>query len=370
MASETRYGSTDINTVVTTNSGTSTFTSNWAQVIATHYSDLTLPVGTIRYKSLAKTSDSAGTATALYQSFKNTPVIGEVVLIIPGPKPGGHLRSVSGDYFLPALNMWNHPQSGIVSDGFRKQSPDPEWRETDDTNPLYPYAGDILIEGRKGQSIRLSESLRGTPWDGPTRNLSTIAIVSGVHTTGAPTEYVTEDINTDAASIYLLQNQKLPLEVTHQWTRLQDNKPITSYGRNTLPKDAKTYTGNQVVLNSDRLYLNASTEHVLISAQQRVGLLGDHIHLDGVKSINLAAPRVQLTTAARNPALRGSETITELENLYSRLASLTETLSDTLNSLNAPNDTVDELKEFLIGRLENDSEKLKSSLLSKTVYLD
>lgn len=369
MSTETRYGSTGTGNIfgapVTTTSQGS-LTNNWAQVTNTSFTDSTLDTGGIRYRSIGSSvGREEGTAYPFFQSVKNVPIVGEVVLIIPGPKPGGDSRSVSGDYYLPALNIWNNPQAGRSSAGNYLPQIKDGWQETIDTNPLYPYPGDVILEGRKGQSIRLSENLSGTPWQGETTDLSTVAIVSGINTTGLPEQYVTEDINKDASSIYLLQDQNIPLKAPHEWKR----EGFTSYGElNNVPA-SNEYTGNQILLNSDRLYFNARKEHILLSAQQYVGLLGDQVHLDATNTINFAAPKVLLTPAANNPLVRGNQVITELVNLYSRLASLTETLSDTFNSLDVGNDTVDELKDFLVERLKNDNQKLKESLLSKTVYL-
>lgn len=369
MSTETRYGSIGIGI---DSSGTSlnsqgALTNNWAQVTTTSANDYTLNPGGIRYRALgSNTGVDGGIAYPFYQSFKTMPVIGEVVLILPGPKPGGRQRGPSGDYYFPALNIWNHPQSGIVSDDNLKLTADREWVETPDTNPLLPYSGDVILEGRKGQSIRLSENSSRTPWSNPNaRHQSTVTLVSGVNTTGNAEQFVTEDINRDASSIYLLQNQKVNLLAPHGWKR----EGLTSYGALTLPSGSNDYVGNQILFNSDRLYLNARKEHILLSAQLHVGLLGDQVHLDAKNTINFAAPRVQLTPAANNPLVRGEQLITELENLYSRLASLTETLSDVLSSLDVGTDTVDELKDHLIDRIDNDNQKLKESLLSKTVYL-
>ena len=369
MASETRYGSTGVEEYYSSDSlkTQGALTNNWAQVTATSINDPSLNPGGIRYKALGlNTGTDGGIAYPFFQSIKTVPVIGEVLLIIPGPKPGGKQRGPSGDYYLPALNIWNHPQGGIVSDDNQKATADRDWTETSDTNPLLPYAGDVILEGRKGQSIRLSENLPRTPWTNPnTRHQSTVTLVSGINTTGNAEQFVVEDINKDASSIYLLQNQKVNLQAPHEWKR----EGLTSYGELTLPSGSNDYMGNQILFNSDRLYLNARKEHILLSAQQHVGLLGFQVHLDAVNTINLAAPTVLLTSAARNPAVKGDQLITELENLYSRLASLTETLSDVLSSLDVGTDTVDELKDHLIDRIDNDNQKLKESLLSKTVYL-
>ncbi len=381
MSTETRYGSTGTGTLFsapTSVSSQGSLTNNWAQVTANCFSDPTLDTGGVRYRAIGSSiGREDGVAYPFYQSFKNIPVVGEVILLIPGPKPGGDLKSVSGDYYLPALNIWNNPQGGRSSTGNYLTQLKDGWEETVDNNALYPFPGDVIIEGRKGQSIRFSENLVQGQSDGSKTPLtpwisrqgkghqSTIAIVSGISTTGDATNYVTENINTDASSIYLLQDQKVNLRAPHEWKR----EGLTSYGALTLPSGSNDYIGNQILFNSDRLYLNARKEHILLSAQLHVGLLGDQVHLDAKNTINFAAPRVQLTPAANNPLVRGEQLITELENLYSRLAALTETLSDTLNSLDIPTDTVDELKDHLIGRVDNDNQKLKESLLSKTVYL-
>ena len=369
MSTETRYGSTGIgiDSPGTFLSSQGALTNNWAQVTATSANDYALNPGGVRYKALgSNTGVDGGIAYPFYQSFKTMPVIGEVILILPGPKPGGRQRGPSGDYYFPALNIWNHPQSGIVSDDNLKLTADRDWTETSDTNPLLPYAGDVILEGRKGQSIRLSENLSRTPWANPNKShQSTMTLVSGIANTGYPEQFVVEDINKDASSIYLLQDQNIDLKAPHEWKRGE----VSSYGTLTPPLASNDYTGSQILLNSDRLYLNARKEHILLSAQQHVGLLGFQVHLDAVNTINLAAPTVLLTAAARNLAVKGDQLITELENLYSRLTSLTQTLSDVFTSLNVGPDTAEELKDHLIVRTETDKQKLKESLLSKTVYL-
>ena len=343
----------------------------FAYVVASSFSDKNLPFGAVKLKAIGKSSgNTSTTAFPFYQFLKTLPIVGEVVYVIAGPSPGDQLRGAPKDYYLASLNLWNHPQAGITSVANQVKSPDPEWRETPDTNPLKPFPGDIIVEGRKGQSIRLSESLSQTPWQGSRPDLSTVAIVSGINTTGNPTTYVVEDINKDASSIYLLQGQSIPLEAPYQWKR----KEGTSYGLNVLPRDAKSYKGNQVVINSGRIYLNAKTEHVLISAQEYIGLLGNQVHIDAITNINLAAPTLNLTSGAldptfRNSAVKGEGLLLELENMYMLLAGLCSDLSNLVNAQDAPCDSAEVLLSFLNERVDNNAQKLKEALLSKNVFL-
>jgi len=376
MAEATYSPNNDFNSPINGSGGGISRNGYFGYIIANSATDNKLATGAVKVQALGKRINTAATtAYPFYQHLKTLPLIGEVVYIISGPSPGDQLRGAPTDYYLAAVNLWNNPQAGISSVANQVKQPGKEWRATPDNNPLLPFEGDIILEGRKGQSIRFSESLRGTPWQGNRANLSTIAITSGIYTTGNASEYVTEDINADAASIYLLQGQSIPLTVQHEWK----HNGLSSYGSSVLPQDAKSYTGNQVVLNSDRIYLNSKTEHVLISAQQHVGVLGDQVHLDAIRNINFAAPVLNLTSDSLKPELRqaavkGSKLALELKALYSALLPVLLTISDSLNTQDLPVDTVetliDEIKTKLRPSVDNpDLTVLESNILSKHVYL-
>jgi hypothetical protein len=362
--------------------GTSLF-RNFAYVEATSLSDpdLILEPGGIKFRSLGNNPGVIdGEAYPFFQSIKNVPLKGEIVLIVSGPQPGQKNRNASSNYYLPALNLWNNPQAGITSDNRAIPDAGVEWRATSDSNPLFPFEGDVILEGRKGQSIRLSESLSNTPWQGPRTDLSTIAIVSGIKTTGFPEQHVIEDINRDASSIYLLQGQRAELHAPWEWHR----KGISSYGlgdsadnellKKAIPTSAHKFTGNQIMMNSGRLYFNAKTEHILMSAQRNIGLLGNQVHLDAISNISFEAPRLNLTAGALNPitsqhAVRGDQLLLEIENLYALVTSLCYTLSDFFSAQDIEVDSVEALKTYLEERTDNNAQLLREALLSKTVFL-
>lgn len=344
------------------------FGGYFAVVQDTSHTNPNLSPGLVSFRPInSNFTGTSGNAFPFYQFIKTVPLKGEIVLIIPGPDAVLLGRNKSKDYYMPALNMWNHPQHGAAGiDGI--PTLDSQFKETPDLNPMLPFPGDLILEGRKGQSIRFSENFSGTPWKGPTPSSPTIAIVSGQTNSSIEPTYTTEDINEDAASIYLVGNQSLPLNVGKSWKRghLQ-----TSYPDSLLPVDASNYTGNQVVVNSGRLYFNAKTENVLISANQAVGLLGERVHIDGVNAIHLDAPVLRLTGESLDPklnrsAVKGEDLTTELQNLYRRLDELTGTLAIALTALNLPADKALELKNFTGPKKRGE---LKNKLLSKRVFL-
>ena len=109
MSTETRYGSTgtgDQFSAPALASSQGSLTNNWAQVTNTSFTDSTLDTGGVRYRSIGSSvGREDGTAYPFYQSLKNIPIVGEVILIVPGPQPGGDSRGASKDYYLPALNL-------------------------------------------------------------------------------------------------------------------------------------------------------------------------------------------------------------------------------------------------------------------------
>jgi len=344
------------------------FGGYFAVVQDTSHTNPDLSPGLVSFRPInSNFTGTSGNAFPFYQFIKTVPLKGEIILIIPGPDAVLLGRSKSKDYYMPALNMWNHPQHGAAgTDGV--PTLDPQFTETADLNPMYPFPGDLILEGRKGQSIRFSENFIGTPWRGPSPNSPTIAIVSGQTNSSIEPTYVTEDINGDAASIYLVGNQSLPLNVDKTWKR---GNLRSSYPDALLPIDASNYTGDQVVINSGRLYLNAKTENVLISANQAVGILGERVHLDAEKAIHFDAPILRLTGESLDPklnrsAVKGEDLTIELQNLYRHIEELTVTLVIALTALNFPADKALELKNFT--GLKKRGE-LKNKLLSERVFL-
>lgn len=340
----------------------------FAIVQDTYHTNPELPIGLISFRPInSNPKGTSGNAFPFYQIIKSVPLKGEVVLIVPGPDAVMLGKNKSKDYYMPALNMWNHPQHGATAiDG--APALDQHFKETPDLNPMFPFPGDVVLEGRKGQSIRFSENLPGTPWSSTSKNNPTIAIVSGQYSPVEEPSFILEDINKDASSIYLLGNQSVPLEVNKSWKR---GHLKSSYPDSLLPIDGYNYTGDQIVVNSGRLYLNAKTEHILLSANKIVGLLGDRVHLDAEQAIHFDAPVLRLTGESLDPklnqrAIKGDDLVEELTRLYKRIDELTSTLGIALTALNLPADKALELQNFTNAEKRGN---LEQKLLSNRVFL-
>ena len=342
----------------------------FAQVTAIHSTDNTLDPRQIRYRLLDRPySQTTGLAIAYNRSYTEVPLVGEYVEIIPGPSIDPSGRGPSLDYYLPAVDLYNHPEHGAVSVGNTTPLLAPEFIESSTVNPLIPFPGDVLLQGRRSQSIRFSENFSNTPWTSPSSSQPIIVISNGQISTTEGESYIKESPTQDAASIYLAQNQKIPLQVDYKWNR---GSFQTSYTEKNVPPAASDYLGDQIVISSGRVYLNAKTESVLLSANRSVGLLGAQVHLDATETVNIEAPTIKLTGESLDPSLRksavkGEDLTDELTQLYKHLQNLSATLgamAASTNNFPLVKDTT-ELSAFLT----KSQTKLKSTLLSQRVFL-
>jgi hypothetical protein len=279
----------------------------------------------------------------------------------------GISTTIESYFYLPPLGIWNHPhhdaypnlvgpnqnskqtrdyksaENGVVrrvkdkSTEIDLNSPTNSsqntFEEEANIHPLMPFMGDSLLEGRHGQSIRFGSTARPSA-DSPSllidNNWSTIGKNGNPITilrNGQPEKVsnrgwipITEDINNDLSSIYLTSYQKLPFSIT--------NENFLSYSKNTSPEKPALYTNPQIILNSDRIILNAKNDSILISGQNSVGISSNKsINIESPNEINLSSKLVRLGGVKANQSvLRGDETVGYLKILITELQNLAEAL--------------------------------------------
>ena len=210
------------------------------------------------------------------------PLIGEIVLLVAAAgKKSQTDNKVTELYYLPPINIWqdpNHNQlpgsSFMVSSGTDSGA----GSEAEDCNPsgqyssnpgtvrnelpeiplgkifeekniqkLFPYEGDIITEGRHGQSIRFGSTVKNTEypnwWSATGENGDPIIIISDGHApTGGefsvgdetyPNTYKMEDPNNDGAIVVLTHSQTVPIEIS---SVIGDSIRQDSYGNSPSNK--------------------------------------------------------------------------------------------------------------------------------------
>jgi len=293
--------------------------------------------------STVQPSSQVFTATPLFTNVKNYPLINEIVLLIR--QPNINIKKNSGSkntYYLNVLGVWNHPHHNAIPYAQGQNQPTQNktlaqtilgspkstnnqlsnitfgktFVERDNINPLLPFEGDVIYEGRWGNSIRFGSTVKNRPndWSSIGTDGDPIMIIrngQGVDLKNASL-HITENINTDLGSVYFSSTQKLPLEAAStSYVSYKNNPPI-------LPSE---YTENQIIITSGRLVFNSSVDHILLSSKKS-------INLNAVESVNIDAPTtvIQSTNTyigsknANEPLLLGNQTVNLLNQLISNLS--------------------------------------------------
>ena len=170
-------------------------------------------------------------------------------------------------------------------------SPGPGVEEKGDIPPMLPFMGDTLIEGRFGQSIRFT-GVRSNqqPLVGEQNNAKPLTIIANGFKQPDPNNPlegldadgytpVVEDINNDVSSIYMTSDHIIPLDLSSQRRG--------SY-LNAGPAAANVYRGAQILMNSDRIVLNARKESMLFSANETISMSSPSTHIEGDNRVVLA----------------------------------------------------------------------------------
>ncbi len=224
-------------------------------------------------------------------------------------------------------------------------------------NPLKQTIGDYIIEGRYGNSFKFG-STNGDPLT---------IIRNGQYKDSSIKEWIPieENINRDLSSIYMTSNQKIPLNSSSNLYRSYLSSPPTS------PSE---YNNPQIILNSDRILLNSTKDHILLSSALTINfnsIKGFNFDTSGDFIVN--SPKIFLgSPRATEPLLLGNKTITLLNTLLESINVLCQALSsiqDWPGGNPAPNTIVSSVAlntKSVIETLNSQLESLKSNI-SKTL---
>jgi hypothetical protein len=312
-------------------------------------------LGTIEYELVISTTTTPLLAYPLNPNCKNYPLINEIVYLIslPNTNIGASNTSVK-KYYINTVGLWNHPhhnaypvspnnlpptqnkdykqtQAGSVrrvTDQSTETFLGKTFHERSNIHPLLPFEGDIIQEGRWGNSIRFGSTVAGSPSPTITNNWSEAGINGDPITIirngqGERTEEgwipITEDINEDNSSIYLTSTQKVPLKAT--------STSYTSYNNSTAPDLPNEFSGRQILLNSGRLVFSAGNDHILLSAAKSINLNSQNsVNIDTKDFIVQSRGNVYLGSySATEPLLKGNLTVNVLQNLITAVKQLNDT---------------------------------------------
>jgi hypothetical protein len=358
-------------------------------------------IGTIFWEALDKPTDGYNDkqfAQPIFSNIKAYPLLNELIYILqlPTTNISTNLQSV-GYYYFPPINIWNSqihnampsydndPSNDIsqrvdysssfqgevrkVKDNSTEINLGKTFNENNviDIHPLLPYEGDIIYEGRFGNSIRLGSTVKNTNnnWSSTGENGDPIFIIRNGQTdyTSDPWVSEVENINTDLSSIYLTSTQQLPLFPA------STNK--ISFSKSTPPTNVEQYNENQIVLNSGRLVFNAKSDSIVALANKSIQLSCNETLGVDAKQIVLSANEVYLGSSDR-PDIQSVVLGENLNFVLSDIATFLQTLNiafkTATDSNGAPIVSLQSIA-FEANTLSNDITNIvnNKNLLSKTV---
>jgi hypothetical protein len=310
-------------------------------------------LGIIEYEPISvpeSVSNPLPIARPLLSNNKSYPLINEIVFLFSLPNTDiGKFTTSNDNYYLTTISLWNHPHHNAYPSQPNKL-PAPQQKDYVETgvgsvrritdqsteillgktffersniHPILPFEGDIIYEGRWGNSIRIGSTVADTTnnWSSVGVNGDPILIIRNGQ--GKQTEEgwvpVTEDINNDDSSIYVASTQKIPLKAS---STLYD-----SY--ETSPTTPEQYNGKQILINSGRLVFNTTQDHILLSSAQTIGFNSiKGFNFDTKANFVVNSPSIKLGgKTATESILKGDTTIEILSDLLTELISLTQALA-------------------------------------------
>ena len=267
-------------------------------------------IGAILYEPIGvaplPVSSTRTFATPLLPNIKNYPLVDEVVILFYLPnKQINQNSNIKQYYYLNPIAIWNNQHLNaypnlnasnfvqstenktyqaieqgqtrksteeVVNYNYNSPQIGGSFFERANIHPLFSYAGDVIMEGRWGNSIRFGSTARiqndifQNDWSSTGEDGEPITIIrNGQPEDASPTGYfpIVEDINRDLSSIYLTSNQAIPLI-----TPITNNPTVSSQP----PQNVQTYEGSQVILNSDRLVFNSKADSIILNSQTSISI--------------------------------------------------------------------------------------------------
>jgi len=325
--------------------------------------------------------DAVVTARPINKQIKYIPLRGEVVMLIYAPSayysdnekhyefyylfPINLHENVNHNALFNATTSYHsqydkHTQSDVLGTDFKEK----------EINDVQAYEGDTILQGRFGNVIRLSKSNVKNNLNHPSTWVKGSSAYQPIITISnnlkqkdlSKNKNITEDINEDGSSIYITYDQKVNIDLA--------SKLFDSY--ETKPKTHASFIENQILLNSDRITLNAKTNSVFVNAKKSVSVSSDdsvNIDSKGNTIINSDQTFVGSKDAAE-PILFGELTDTWLNELLDILDDVLTSLSLHIHGTGVGPSTAplpDELLKYTttfktdITTIRNKIEQLKST---------
>jgi len=279
-------------------------------------------------------------------SITKYPLVNEIVSLTKSPGKGFSINSSDSQYYYSSpIQIWNTPNQNsnpritsksktknnsylsnnngeIIEENeelFQANLNSPldnsqeKFVEQANIRSLIPQAGDTIIEGRNGNSIRFSNN-NGNP----------ITLIRNGQDKTLPSkgfEGVKENIRNDGSSIYLSSTQQL------EDFKVAGNENYSAFPTDSQPIVPSQYASHQIAINSNRIVIDAQEDSILLSAKNVLS-----VSVEG--SVGITTPAFYVDSSkirlggndAKEPILKGNVTVSLLKSLVESVKKLAEIL--------------------------------------------
>ena len=360
MAKTLKYG---LGAFKSTNSSTSNnlesrVTNLENEIVTGNVLSINQQTGNITCTILSRNAGNTQTITVgafpFFPNIKNYPIIGEAVLIIKSISPEYQSSlGATSYYYLSPLNIWNEPNNNALilpnqyptketttntksyqeielgssnksqPNAPKSMTPGVNFPEKGNIVPLYSFEGDVIFEGRWGNTIRFGSTNTNSPLSNSWSNLSQyngdpITIIDNTRNNN-----ILESFSNDS-SIWLTSTQKLPITGSSvDYTSYTQNQPIA----------LNQYSGQpQIVLNSGRLVFNTTQDHLMLSSIKTINLNSvEGVNIDTRGNFVIQSSQVYLgdsEDSLTQPVVLGDDLVSLLTDILDDLSTLTRSLQN------------------------------------------
>jgi hypothetical protein len=304
------------------------------------------PIGIIQHSPLSQELlDNKIYARPLFPHFKSYPIKNEIIYIIDGPISSWVESKEIATYYIPqSVAIWNHPHLNPLPN--KKDENDDVSIGTntfvyrDDIRPLRPYEGDVIIEGRFGNSIRLGSSnfkTRGSqaiginPWSlNSGSNAQPITIIRNgqkIEDDKRAYDYLNEDLANDLSSIYLTSNQRIIFPSPRFEFQASYSNLLQNGDRIDRPSSLSSYDKSQAIMVSDRIVLNSKQDDIFLLSKKSINLSSQGVvNIDSDTASVINSPEIYLGLNADEPLLKGNTTGEFLKQVLDLISELIDDL--------------------------------------------
>jgi len=298
-------------------------------------------------------SPSVLTAIPLNFSYIRVPIVGEIVLVLQAPSSySTSTRNSLTNYYLDIVSLQASVHHNAIptvtktkvtkgdadgnSDSYNETSagntnketppaPDKNFSENPSVKPLQPYIGDVIFEGRYGNSIRFTTTPKSGTFTVPPKFSeavgSPITIFRNTKQskdTKKINDFITEDFTNEENIIVQASGQKLEFEQASGLLTAIKKHKVTSW------KDENWGTTPQTLISSGRIVFNSTQKEIIAFAKSGIGLSSETtVAVDAKDAISLNAEKIELGTDAKEALILGNAFKTWMESFIQILSTIT-----------------------------------------------